>query len=78
VIATIEWNKLFELIWVAALASVAVSVVFALVIFGAAKAETAHRRGDHVSAVFHGILGGVALFVFLGSVVFAVSVIITK
>ena len=52
--------------------------LFALVILGAAKAETAHRRGDHVSAIFHGILGALALIVFFGSVVFAVSVIITK
>jgi hypothetical protein len=77
-IATIEWNKLFDLIWVAALASAAVSIVFALVILGAAKAETAHRRGDHVSAIAHGILGGLALLVFLGSVAFAVSIIVTK
>jgi dolichol kinase len=78
VIATIEWGKLFELIWVAVLASAAVSVIFAVVILGAAKAETAHRRGDHVSAIAYGLLGALALTAFFGSVVFAVSIIITK
>lgn len=77
-IATIEWGRLFELIWVAALASAAVAIVFALVILGAAKAETAHRRGDHVAAIVYGTLGGLALVIFFGAVAFSVSIIVTK
>jgi hypothetical protein len=78
VIAAIEWGKLLELIWVAALAAAVVSVIYALVIFGAARAEAAHRRGAHVSSIAFGLLSVVALAAFLGTVVFAVSVIVTK
>lgn len=77
-IATIEWGTLFELIWVSAVAAALVAVIFAFVILGAAKAETAHRRGSNVSAVAYGLLGVLALAMFFGTVVFAISIIITK
>jgi hypothetical protein len=77
-IATVEWSKLFELVWVSALAAAAVAVIFSLVILGAAKAETAHRKGSHASAIVYGLLGVVALAAFFGTVVYGVSVIITK
>ena len=77
-IATIEWSKLLELIWVSAVAAALVAVIFALVILGAAKAETAHRRGANAGAVAYGLLGVLALAAFLGAVVFGISVIVTK
>jgi hypothetical protein len=78
VIATIEWGKLAELVWVSMIAAAVVATIFALVIFGAARAEAAHRRGAHVSAVAFGILGAASLVAFLGAVAYAVSVIVTK
>jgi hypothetical protein len=77
-LATIDVGKLFELVWAAALAGVAVAVSFSLVIIGFARAEDCrrHRRAGSATAYLAlSVLAGVA---FLGIVVFGISVITTK
>jgi hypothetical protein len=74
----IDWGQLFELVWAGALAGVGVSVAFATLILGATRAAD-HRRADRrriASAYF--VLGAVAAFAVAGSVVFGVSVIVSK
>jgi hypothetical protein len=76
--AAIDWGQLFELVWAAALASVAVSVSFAALILGATRAAD-HRRADRTriaSAYF--VVAALAAFVFGGGVVFGISVIVSK
>jgi hypothetical protein len=76
--AAIDWGQLFELVWAAALAGVAVAVSFSLVILGATRAAD-HRRADRpraASAYF--VLGALAAFVFAGGVVFGIAVIVSK
>ena len=77
-IAAIDVGQLFELVWAAALASIAVAICFSLVIIGAARAEDCRRNRRTGSATAYAVLSVVALLAFLGIVVFAISVITTK
>jgi hypothetical protein len=76
--AAVDWGQLFELVWAGALAGVGVSAAFATLIFGATRAAD-HRRGERgrvASAYF--VLAAVAAFAVAGSVVFGISVIVSK
>jgi hypothetical protein len=77
-IAAIDVGQLFELVWAAALASVAVAICFSLVIIGYARAEECRRNRRRGSATAYGALSLVAGVAFLGIVVFAISVITAK
>jgi hypothetical protein len=77
-IAAIDVGKIVELVWAAALAGVAVSICFSLVIVGATRAGDCrrHRRGGSATAwVALSIISGI---LFLGIVVFGISVITAK
>jgi hypothetical protein len=76
--AAIDWGQLFELIWAAALAGVAVSVAFATLILGATRAAD-HRRAERgrVASAYL-VVAALAAFAFAGSVVFGVWVIVSK
>jgi hypothetical protein len=77
-IAAIDFGQLFELVWAAALASVAVAICFSLVIIGAARAEDCRRNRRTGSATAYVALSLVAGVAFFGIVVFAISVITAK
>ena len=77
-IAAIDVGQLFELVWAAALASVAVAVCFSLVIIGAARAEDCRRNRRTGSATAYVALSLVAGVAFLGIVIFAIGVITAK
>ncbi len=76
--AAIDWGQLLELVWVAALAGVAVAVCFALIILGAARASDSRRADRAGAATAYGALSVVATLVFVGGVAFAVVVISAK
>ena len=77
-IAAIDWSQIFELIWAAAVAGIAVAVTFAVLIVGATRASD-HRRADRggVAAAYI-VLAGVAAVVFAGGVVLGISIIVSK
>jgi hypothetical protein len=77
-IAAIDFGKLVELVWAAALAGVAVAVCFSVVIIGAARAEDCRRHRRSGSAGAYAALSVVAGVAFLGIVIFGISVITTK
>ena len=77
-IAAIDTGKLFELVWAAAVAGVAVAVCFSLVIIGAARAEDCRRNRRSGSATAYAALSLLSGVVFLGIAVFAISVITAK
>jgi len=77
-IAAIDFGQLFELVWAAAVASVAVAVSFSLVIIGAARAEDCRRNRRNGSATAYAALSIVAGVAFIGIAVFAISVITAK
>jgi uncharacterized membrane protein len=76
--AAIDWGRLLELVWAAALAGVAVAVCFALIILGAARASDSRRADRGVPATAYGALSVVAALAFVGGVAFAVAVITAK
>ena len=55
-IAAIDVGKLFELVWAAALAGIAVGVTFSLVIIGVARAEDCRRNRRSGSATAYAAL----------------------
>ena len=77
-IAAIDFGTLFELVWAAALASIAVAVSFSLVIIGVARAEDCRRNRRRGSATAYAALSIVSGLAFIGIAVFAISVITTK
>jgi hypothetical protein len=77
-IAAIDVGQLFELVWAAALATIAVAICFSLVIIGAARAEDCRRNRRAGSATAYAALSLVAGAAFLGIAVFAISVITAK
>jgi threonine/homoserine/homoserine lactone efflux protein len=77
-IPAIDFGQLFELVWAAAVASVAVAISFSLVIIGAARAEDCRRNRRAGSATLYAALSIVAGVVFIGIAVFAISVITSK
>ena len=77
-IAAIDWSQLFELVWAGALAGIGVSVAFATLILGATRAADHRRAARGRVAGGYIVLGAMAAFVFAGSVVFGVYVIVSK
>jgi len=78
VVAKIEWGKIGELLWVAPVAALVVSLTFSLLVLGSARAGEARRDGAGGVAALYGVLAVVAGLAFLGGVVYGVSVITTK
>ena len=77
-VAKIEWGKIGELLWVAPVAALIVSLTFSLLVLGSARAGDARREGASGTAALYGVLAAVAGLAFLAAVVFGVSVITTK
>jgi hypothetical protein len=78
VLATIDWDKIGELLYVAPLAGLAVAISYALMIVGWARANEARQQGAGGSVLAYSALGVVATIAFLGVVVFGVTVIVNK
>jgi hypothetical protein len=76
--AAIDWGKLFELVWAAGLAAVAVSVSFATLIVGATRASDYRRADRRRVATAYVALATLGALVFASGVVFGVSVIVAK
>ncbi len=77
-LATIDWSKIGELLYVAPLAGLAVAISYALMIVGWARASEARRDGAGGTAAAYSALGAVATIAFLGVVVFGVTIIVNK
>jgi hypothetical protein len=77
-LATIEWDKIGELLYVAPLAGLAVAITYALMIVGWARADEARRDGAGGIALAYSVLGAVATLAFLAVVVYGVTIIIKK
>jgi hypothetical protein len=77
-IAAIDVGKIFELVWAATLAGVAVSICFSLVVVGFTRAGDCRRNRRSGSATAYAVLSVLAGLVFVGIVVFGISVIAAK
>jgi hypothetical protein len=77
-IAAIDFGKLFELVWAAALAGLVVSGAFATALVGFTRAGESRQRGTGTAATAYVVLGLLGTAVFLGAMVFGVEIIIAK
>jgi hypothetical protein len=76
--AAMEWGKVGQLLWVAPLAGLAVSLTFALLLLGVTRAGEARRGGAAAVAAAYSALAAVATAAFVGVVVYGVVVIAQK
>jgi hypothetical protein len=77
-IASIDTGALLELVLVAPLAGVAVALCFSLVIVGVTRAGDCRRANRPHVATAYAVMSVVATTVFLGGVLFGISVIATR
>jgi hypothetical protein len=77
-LATIEFGKLAQVVWVSLVAGIGVTAVFSLVIYGSAQSGEARRDGRGGAATAYGALAGISLAVVAAGVVFAITVILNK
>ena len=77
-LATIEWDKIGELLWVAPLAALAVSVTFSLMIMGSARATDARRAGSGTTAMLYSVVALLSGVAFAAVVVYGVAIIVNK
>jgi hypothetical protein len=77
-LGVIEWDKIGELLWVAPLAALAVSVTFSLLIMGTSRADDARREGASTAAMLYSLVALVSGLAFVAVVVFGVVVIVNK
>jgi hypothetical protein len=77
--ATIDWDAIGELVWVAPLAGLAVAITYSFMIVGFARSSEARREGSGgVTAVAYSLLALVSTAAFLAVVVYGVVIIVKK
>jgi len=76
--AAVDWGQLLELVWASALAGIAVGVIFATLIVGAARASDHRRAGSGAAATAYLALAALAGLAFAAGVAFGISVIVSK
>jgi hypothetical protein len=77
-LGVIEWDKIGELLWVAPVAALGVSLSFSLMIMGSGRASEARRNGAGVAAMLYSLVALLATIAFTAVVVFGVVVIVKK
>ena len=76
--AAIDVGLLFELVWAAVLAGVAVGVCFSLVILGSVRSGELRRAGRGGAALGFAVLAVAAVVAVAALIVFGISVIVAK
>ena len=77
-LARIEWDKVAELLWVGPLATLAVTIAFALLMTGTVRMNDARRAGQSVAAAAYGALAAASGLGFLAVVLYGLHIIIDK
>jgi hypothetical protein len=77
-IFAVEVGDLFQVIWVAAVSGIGITVLYSLVLLGWARAAEARRTGHAARATVAAGLAGVAFVVFAVSVALGVKIMLTK
>ena len=77
-LASIKWAELGELLYVAPIAVLLVTVAYALVIVGTARAGDARREGASGLAFAFSTMAVLGFAVFMAAMVFGISIITTK
>jgi hypothetical protein len=76
--AIVEWDLLFQVVWAALGAGVAVTIAASFAILGATRAADARRDGDTLDTIIYGTLFVLGLAACLGAVVLGIVVMTSK
>jgi formate/nitrite transporter FocA (FNT family) len=76
--AAVDTAKLFELVWAALLAGVAVAVLFSVLILGATRATDLRREGRHGAATLYLGLSFAAGLACLAALAVGLTIIVSK
>jgi hypothetical protein len=77
-LATIEWDKIAQLLWVGPLATFAVTVAFALLMTGSIRMNDARRMGQSMTAAAYGALAVAGGLSVMAVVAYGLHIIIDK
>ena len=77
-LGAIDFHAIGQVIWVSLVATVGVTVLYSLAIYGFGKATEARRSGQESAAAGYVALAVTALVVFAGVVVVGVTVMLHK
>jgi hypothetical protein len=75
VIATIDWDALWTVIWASAVAGVGVTVAYGFAILGATRAVDLGRSGRTAEAAIYVLIGVCGAGVVLAAIVFGILVL---
>ena len=76
--AIVEWDLLFQVVWAALGAGVAVTIAVSFAILGATRAADARRDGDTLDTIIYGSLFVLGLAACAGAVVLGIVVMTSK
>jgi phosphatidylglycerophosphate synthase len=74
----VEVSQLAEVVWVSALAGIAITTTYSVAVFGAGRYLEATRTGRRRAAFAYGALAGGFLLVFLGGLIWGVVIMLAK
>ena len=74
----VEWDLVFQVIWTALAAGVAVTILVSLAILGAARAADARRDHDGLDATIYSVLFVIGVAGCLAAMVLGIVVMTTK
>jgi hypothetical protein len=77
-IASIDWDALWEVVWSSVVAGIGVTVIFGVAIVGVTRAVDLRRDGHGVASVVAGAVGIAALTVVAAAVVLGIVVMTNK
>ena len=77
-IATLDTDALLQLVWVAPLAVLTVTVAWGLVVRGTTRALEARREGRSVPAALHALVAVAGASLFTVALVFGLLIMISK
>ncbi len=74
----VEVSQLAEVVWVSALAGVAITTTYSLAVFGAGRYLEAQRTGRRAAGLVYAGIAVLFLALFLGGVVWGVQIMLAK
>jgi hypothetical protein len=77
-LAAVEINQLFEVVWVSLAAGLGATAVYSLIVFSTGRWASARRAGEGGAVIAYGALAVVCGLVFAGGIVLAVDVMLSK
>jgi hypothetical protein len=76
VIATVvDWDAIFEVIWVSLLAGVGVTAAYGFALLGSTRALESGREGRLGGAISYALVGAIGFAIVVGAIVFGIVIL---